>query len=160
MYRNTAVDDDYRQIAEYSNLNNKREIGVWCKTENDWVWEDSKGVVNKKGENFKLFFQVNDSGTKVVSFFVAFEYKSGISFFVGIVDPSMENYMDVWRYDAALCFDYAVKSGFKEIRILLSDDNNEIVDWMEKEVCMTRVNNMFVWIINTKKVKDYINATI
>lgn len=159
MYRE-VIKTDYFDISNHINLNNQREVGIWCKSSQTMTPELVEQNVASIGLIGTLFTQVNEIDNKVASFYAGYEYKQNIVYVIGIVDPGLQNYMEIWKKDAAILFDNSIKRGNKIIHIKLSSVNVELVPWLDNEVKAKKHPDYFVWTISSDEIKPYIDKYI
>lgn len=148
---------DYQIIADFSNINALSDYPIWCKT---CGWDServSDSIQHFKDKGNKLVTQVHEIDGKLISAYGGWDYKDRTIFELGVVDPSLPDYFDVWRKDTAKLFKDAFDRGSNYIYIRLTDDQSELVPWQENELNMTRHHTYLVWTASKEEMQPYID---
>lgn len=151
------TEKDYEALVDYSNKNNERERGIWCKTDEAWTIEREQAFMDKIKERGTLFTQVNEVDGVVLTAYAGWEMDHHMVFGMGIVNPDLPDYFDVWRRDAARAMEQALLRGNIDIRFSPSSVDNELVDWLENEVGARKHPAFMSWKVRADVVQQYID---
>lgn len=149
---------DYYILAKFMHKNNLRKRGIWCKSNENTTPEALRSGVEKAFHLGTLKTQIHEVDGKIQSFSSCFEALKRAVYSLAIVDPDLPNYKEVWCKDIANMARNSLKREVITFYAHLSNLDNEVATWIEKEVKMKRVKPFIVWKADAAVIKEWIDA--
>lgn len=149
---------DYNVLAKFMHKNNLRKRGIWCKSKEDIGPEALRHSVEDAFHLGTLKTQIHEVDGKIQSFFMCFEALKRAVYSLAIVEPDLPNYKEVWCRDISKMASNSIKRGVVTFYAHLSNIDNEVITWIEKDIKMKRVNPFFVWKADTSVIQEWIDG--